>query len=64
VKFVVLRQVQIKVSDGSAGHIHDVTCKVTFIVCLLLAFQNLVLNTIMKYDGYLAVSVKDEFKTV
>jgi len=50
-----------KLSDGSAEHIHNVTCKLTVIACLLLALQTLVLDTIMKYDCYLAVLVKDKF---
>jgi hypothetical protein len=58
VNFIVLRSFQIKVSDGWTEYIHNVTCKLTFIVCLLLALQTLVLNTIMKYDCYLAVSEK------
>jgi hypothetical protein len=61
VSFVVLRPDQIKVSDGSAEHAHNVTWKLTCIVCLLLALQILVLNTIMKYDYDLAELVKDEF---
>lgn len=61
VNFIVLRPVQIKVSDGPAGRIHNVTCNLTFIVCLLLAIQTLVLKTVVKYDWYLTVLVKDEF---